>query len=61
MIKQWEQRAKNKFYLITASLLVLILSGGVYAYTYITAVGTINTAAPTGDIASVNTTPTQPD
>ena len=61
MIKQWERRAKKKFYLITASLLVLILSGGIYAYTYITAVGTINTAAPTGDIASVNATPTQPD
>jgi len=61
MIKQWERRAKKKFYLITAFLLVLILSGGVYAYTYTTAVGTINVAQPTADVATCNTSVSQPD
>ncbi len=61
MINQWEGKNKKKFYLIIAFLLVLIISGGTYAYTYTTAVGTINIAAPTGDIATSNATATQPD
>ena len=50
MIKQWQRRAKKKFYLITALLVALTLSGGVYAYTYTTTVGTISIAEPTGDV-----------
>ncbi len=61
MINQWEGKNKKKFYLIIAFLLVLLISGGAYAYTYTTAVGTINIAAPTGDIATSNATATQPD
>jgi len=61
MIKQWERRAKKKLYLITAFLLVLIISGGVYAYTYTTAVGTINVAQPTADVATCNASASQPD
>jgi len=61
MIKQWERNTKKKFYLIIALSLVLILSGGLYAYAYTTAVGSISIAEPTGDIATVNATATQPD
>ena len=52
---------KNRLYLITAFILALILSGGLYAYTYTTASGTIGIAEPTGDVATVNATETQPD
>jgi len=51
----------KKFYLLAALGLVLIVSGGIYAYTYTTAIGTIGITAPTGDIATVNATATQPD
>jgi hypothetical protein len=47
--------------LILALVGALILSGGIYAYTYTTATGIITTPAPTGDIVTVNATPTQPD
>jgi len=42
-------------------VLALTLSGGLYAYTFATAGGTINIAEPTGDVATVNATETQPD
>ncbi|MFC1932542.1 hypothetical protein ACFLXU_02785 [Chloroflexota bacterium] len=52
---------KNRFHIIIALILALIISGGVYAYTYSTASGTMYIAEPTGDIATSNTTETQPD
>jgi len=52
---------KMKFQLIAALLLALIISGGVYAYTFTTAGGTIGIAEPTGDVATTNATATQPD
>ena len=54
---------KNRLYLITAFILALILSSGLYAYTYTTASGIINIAEPTGDVATSNATATetQPD
>lgn len=55
------KRMQKKFYLIILLVAVLVLSGGIYAYTYTTAVQTINIATPTGDIATVNATVTQPD
>ena len=61
MIKQWERNTKKRFYLIAALVLVLVLSGGLYAYAYTTAVETISIANPTGDIATCNETATQPD
>lgn len=50
---------KNRLKLITALVLALTLSGGVYAYTFSTASGTINIAEPTGDIATCNATETE--
>ena len=50
-----------KFYLIITFILALILSSGAYAYAYSTASGTINITEPTADIATSNTTETQPD
>ncbi len=53
---------KNKLNIIGAiALVVVIISGGIYAYTYTTALGTINIPDPTGNIATVAATPTQPD
>jgi len=52
---------KKRLYLITALVLALILSGGVYAYTFTTASDTISIAEPTADIATVNATAIQPD
>ena len=52
---------KNRLKLMVAFILALTLSGGVYAYTFSTASGTINIAEPTGDIATSNATETQPD
>lgn len=49
----------KKFFLIIAAALILI-SSGIYAYTYTTATGTIGTPTPTGDIATVNATSSQP-
>ena len=51
----------KKSYLFAALALVLALSGGVYAYTYSTGTETIGITDPTGDIATVNATATQPD
>ena len=61
MIKQWERNTKKRFYLIIALSLVLVLSGGMYAYTYTTAVRTISIAEATADVVTVNATPSQPD
>ena len=44
---------------MVAGILALTLSGGVYAYTFSTASGTINIAEPTGDIATSNATETE--
>ncbi len=53
---------RNKLNIIGAiALVVLIISGGIYAYTYTTTLGTINIPDPTGNIATVNVTSTQPD
>ena len=51
----------KKSYLIIASLIALVISGGVYAYTYTTSIKTISITDPTGNILTVNTTATQPD
>ena len=52
----------KKFQLIMALLLALIISGGVYAYAYTTAGGTIGVAEPTGAFATTtNATATPPD
>jgi len=50
---------KNRLKLMVALVLALTLSGGVYAYTFSTASGTINIAEPTGDIATSNATETE--
>ncbi|MFC1918381.1 hypothetical protein ACFLWW_00180 [Chloroflexota bacterium] len=54
---------KNRFRLnlIVAFVLVLAISSGGYAFTYGTASETIDIGEPTGDIATSNTTETQPD
>ncbi|MEE9365257.1 MAG: hypothetical protein V3W44_01090, partial [Dehalococcoidales bacterium] len=52
---------ERKFFLLVAISVILIVSGGIYAYTYTTATGTIGTPPATGDIATVNATGTQPD
>jgi hypothetical protein len=50
----------KKLYLLAAIGIVLLISGGVFAYTYTTATGIIGTTAPTGNIVTMNATPTQP-
>ena len=52
---------KGKSVLIVASGLALIITGGVFAYTWTTGGFIISISEPTGDIATVNATPTQPD
>ncbi len=52
---------EKKSYLIMFLAAVLILSGGIYAYTYTTALRTIGVTDPTGDVATVEATATQPD
>ncbi len=52
-------RLNKKFFLIIAAALIII-SSGIYVYTYTTATGTIGTPTPTGDIATVNATASQP-
>ena len=51
---------EKKSYLILALVLVLVISGGIYAYTYTTGIGTIGITDPTGNIVAVNATATQP-
>jgi hypothetical protein len=50
----------NKSYLLAALILILVISGGIYAYTYTTATGTIGTPTPAGDFATTNATASQP-
>ena len=52
---------KKKSYLILALVIILVLSGGIYAYTYTTGIGTIGITDPTGNIVAVNATATQPN
>ena len=59
--KREQIKVEKKTYLMVALLIILLVSGGIYAYTYTSAIGTIGTSAPTGDIATVNATPVQPD
>ena len=61
MVKQWGENAKRKLYLATALGLILILSGGVFAYTYTTAVGTVSVGAPSANVASASIASGQPD
>ena len=52
---------EKKYYLLAALVLLLVVSGGIYAYTYTTAIGTIATPSATGDVAAANATGTQPN
>lgn len=52
---------EKKSYLILALVIILVLSGGIYAYTYTTGIGTIGITDPTGNIVAVNATATQPN
>jgi len=61
MVKQWEKNGKRRLYLVAALGLILILSGGAFAYTYTTAVGTINVGAPSSDVATSNVSSSQPN
>ena len=61
MSKQWRTDAKRKLYILVALGLVLVISGGAFAYTYATALGTINVGEPSADIATCNTSSSQPD
>ncbi|RLE46909.1 MAG: hypothetical protein DRJ31_09535, partial [Candidatus Methanomethylicota archaeon] len=60
MTKQWPKNAKRKLYLLAALGLVLILSGGAFAYTYTTAGGTIGIGDPAANVATCNTATSQP-
>jgi len=61
MIRQWEKNAKRKLHLLVALGLILVLSGGAFAYTYTTAIGTISVGAPSADVATCNASASQPD
>ncbi len=50
-----------KFFLVTVLSTALVVSGGIYAYTYTTGVETIGITEPTGNAVTVNATSTQPD
>jgi hypothetical protein len=52
---------KGKSVLIMALGLALIITGGAFVYTWTTGGLIISISEPTGDIATVNATPTQPD
>ena len=52
---------EKKSYLILALVIILVLSGGIYAYSYTTGIGTIGITDPTGNIVAVNATATQPN
>jgi len=51
----------KKSRLILTLVIALVLSGGAYAYSYTTALGTVNITEPTGDIATCETAPDQPN
>jgi len=61
MSKQWRIDAKRKLYVLAALGLVLVISGGAFAYTYATAVGTVNVGEPSADVATCDTSSSQPD
>ncbi len=61
MTKQWPINTKRKFYLLAGLALVLMLSGGVFAYTYTTAIGTINVGSPGANVATCNASTSQPN
>ena len=61
MSRQWQKAAKRKFYLLAALGLVLVFSSGAFAYTYTTAVGTINVGDPSSDVATSNVSASQPN
>ena len=61
MVKQWAKNTKRRLYLVIALGLILVLSGGAFAYTYTTAVGTISVGEPSADVATSNTSASQPD
>ena len=61
MSRQWQKETKRKFYLLAALGLVLVLSSGVFAYTYTTAVGTISVVDPSADVATSNVSASQPN
>jgi len=61
MVKQWAKNARRRLYLVIALGLILVLSGGAFAYTYTTAVGTISVGEPSADVATSNTSASQPD
>ena len=61
MTKQWQINAKRKLYLLAALGLVLILSGGAFAYTYTTAGGTIGVGDPAANVATCNVASSQPN
>ena len=50
----------KKSRLFTALVIALLLSIGAYAYSYTTALGTVNVTEPTGDIATCELAPDQP-
>jgi hypothetical protein len=52
---------KRKTYLVGAVGLVLIITGGVFTYTFTTAVQRIGIAEPTGDVSAVYIAVPQPD
>jgi hypothetical protein len=61
MLMHWENGTKKRFYLAVALVLVLVLSGGTFAYTYVTNLATVGIATPTGDVATSNASASQPD
>ena len=55
------EEVKKRYYLIVALAGAIVLSGGAYAYTYLTAGGTITITEVTEDFATTNATAIQPD
>jgi len=51
----------KKSHLIVALIVALVLNGAICAYAHTTATSTINTAQPSGDIATVAAAPNQPN
>ncbi|MFC1916021.1 hypothetical protein ACFLW4_04925 [Chloroflexota bacterium] len=54
-------KVKGNYHLIVALGLALIITGSAFAYTWTTGWLTVGVGEPTGDITTVNATPTQPD
>jgi len=60
-ITKQQGKVEGKSSLIMALGLALTITGGAFAYTWTTGGLTIGIQEPTGDIATVNATETQPD